>query len=114
MPKTTKVDLLRYEMEGLGYIHSFFPNLSEVYYFVLGFSGRNEQFFDLYQLKTGQTKTIRYRKKTLEQNPTEAGDIIKVIEEEDEGRWKRDDNNKWYQDWSECAPVLKKWSVCKK
>ena len=109
--KTSKVDLIRYEVEILGYVHSVFPNVGAEYYYIMGFTGSSSQFFVIYQLKTGQTRTIRYRKKCLEQNPTQPGDIIKILEEKEEGRWRKDSDGHWQQDWSNTEPVLQKWTV---
>lgn len=111
--KTTKAEELRYELDILGYVSTTFPKLGDDYYFVTGYQGRTEQFMQLYQLRTGQTRTIRYRKKYREQNPTEPGDIIHIIDEAQEGRWRKDENNNWQQDWNNCEPVLKKWGVLK-
>ena len=110
-PETSNIDMLRYEMEILGYVHTIFPRTSENYYYVTGFSGYSNQFMQLYQCKTGRTSTIRYRKKFLEQVPTEVNSIIEATDIKEEGRWYKDSNDKWQQDWSRVEPVLRKWKV---
>jgi hypothetical protein len=81
------------------------------YYYVTGFSGSSDQFIQLYHLKTGQTRTIRYRKRFLEQTPTAVNDVLKIVEEAEEGRWRKNEYGKWEQDWSNTEPVLIKWQV---
>lgn len=109
--KTTHIQKLRYEQEILGYISSVFPNMADDYYMVSGFQGRTEQIMLLYQLKTGQTISMRYRKKFREQNPTEVGAVIRVTETKEEGRWTKNDAGEWIRDWSNLEPNLIKWQV---
>ena len=109
--KTKRAEMLKNEYEILGYLASTYPRLDNDYYFVTGFQGKSDQIFVLYQLKTGQSRTIRYRKKWREQNPTNAGDIIKVLKTAKEGRWTKNNYGEWVRDNDNLEENLLEWQV---
>ena len=111
--RTSLVQKLQYELQILGYVQTTAPNISCDFHMVIGFQGKTEQFIQIYQLQTGKTRTLRYKKKFREHNPTEVGDIIKIVEESMEGRWMKNQADEWVRDWENLEPNLVSWKVIK-
>jgi hypothetical protein len=55
---------------------------------------------------------IKVKKDQFDNNPINKGDIINTIESADEKKWKKGENEKWYQI-DETEPILKKWNKVK-
>ena len=120
-PKTTLLDKLSYEQEHLGYIQTTI-DIGEKYYYI---SDIKEAMLTLYQLKTGETIKIKCRKKTQNQNPIVAGNIIKVEKIGLEPKFKliKDENGKeildkngkkqWYRDENDLEEILQKYLLVK-
>lgn len=109
--KTSGAQKLQYELQILGYVQTVMPNVPCDYYMLTGWQGKTNQFMQLYQLQTGQSRIIRYRKKYWEENPIEPGAIIKVLEEKNEGKWIKTPDNKWERDWNNLEPNLLRYKV---
>lgn len=91
--KTTVLDRLRYEHEFLGYNQTIAPGAEEEYYFVQGLIGYSNNIMQLYQVKTGKTIEVRNRSK----RKVKEGDLIKILEIANQKKWRKNDNDEWYQ-----------------
>ena len=109
-PKTSMIDILKYQQECLGYISYVRPDLNASYCFVTEI---NKNRILLYSLCNGAVKMLKIRKKTLENNPVEPGNIINVLEIKSEGKWYMDANGAWCQKTDEFDEVLSKYNILK-
>lgn len=91
--KTTVLDRLRYEHEFLGYNQTIAPGAEEEYYFVQSLIGYSNNIMQLYQVKTGKTIEVRNRSK----RKVKEGDLIKILEIANQKKWRKNDNDEWYQ-----------------
>lgn len=91
MPKTTIRNRIDYENEHLGYISYTMPEVDEDYYYITKKSGFNNNMWDLYNLKTGNSMRIKCRAKNCKE--VVAGDIIKVTSIINDHKWKKDGDN---------------------
>ena len=64
----------------------------------------------LYQLNTGETITVKVKKKSYEQMPIAVGQVINYRTEK-KPAWKKDENDKWIQDFSREDIWLTSYSV---
>lgn len=110
-PKTTVRDRINYQIEFLGYTDIVIPKTDERNYCV---TELNDKWLTLYQLKTGITMKIKTRANVLKNNPVEVGDIIKVIEIKQEGRYHMVSKDKWVQDPNDLENILRRYIVLKK
>ena len=78
--KTTKIDIIKYEIEYLGSANTKLPHTKECYYIVQDIKGEHSKIVTLYQLKTGEVKTIKIRKGRYSRTPIEIGDVLNVYE----------------------------------
>lgn len=108
-PKTAITDCIRYQNECLGYINLVYPKLSEDYYYI---KMLKDNWLTLYQLATGDTLKIKVRKNTLNSNPVEENQVIKVLEITQEKKWGKDENGNWIRK-EEYEDILSKYSVLK-
>lgn len=106
-PKTKTLDKIKFQQEYLGYISITKPNISEEYYYL---SAINGNFADLYQLKTGNTLKIKFRKGDYNKNPFYEHEIIKVLDIVSEKKWGKDSDGNWYRK-DEYEEILKKWQI---
>lgn len=107
--KTTIKDILKYEFENLGYIQTVLPEVKDTLHYVLEI---NSNWITLYKLKTGESFKIKTRKKYLDANKFEAGDIIKIVEIIEDKRWSKNSAGEWIR-LDETEEILKTWSILK-
>lgn len=106
-PKTTTLDKIKYQQEYLGYISITKPSLDEKYYYV---SNIDKNWVTLYQIKTGDTLKIKFRKNDWSKNPFYYRQIIKVLDIAAEKRFAKDPDGNWIRI-DEYEDILKKWQV---
>ena len=109
-PKTTPLDIARYQLECLGYVSIVLPKTNENFYIIIN---REKNWLTIYQFHTGSTIKIKSRSNTLDQNPVEVGDVVKVIEIKQEPRYYKDDAGKWQKDYDHMEDILKRYQVIK-
>lgn len=94
-PETTPFDKIKYEKEFLGYISTTIPDIMDDCYYVTETTGYNNKTLVLYNLKTGETLTIKNR--TKKQKAPKEDDIIRITEMENTKKYKplgKDENGK--------------------
>jgi len=94
-PETTPFDRVKYEKEFLGYISTTIPDIVDDCYYVTGTTGYNNKTLILYNLKTGETLTIKNR--TKKQKAPKEDDVIRITEMENTKKYKplgKDENGK--------------------
>lgn len=94
-PETTPFDKVMYEKEFLGYISTTIPDIMDDCYYVTGTTGYNNKTLVLYNLKNGDTLTIKNR--TKGQKAVKEDDIIRITEMENTKKYKplgKDENGK--------------------
>lgn len=107
---------LNNELEYMGYVKTIEPKFSYEYAFVQGYECKfKNPKLTLYRICNGDVDIVKVKRKQYDDNPIEVGDIIKIIECKDEGRWfneGKDENGDdvWRQDKDDKEPILKKWS----
>ncbi len=77
-PKTKTLDIIKYEIDLLGYSKQIIENADEDMYIVMDNTGFGNKILILYQLKTGATRTIKCR--PGRQKLPIKGDVIKIYE----------------------------------
>lgn len=108
--KTSIADRIKYEGECLGYIQLTVPKLDSDYVYVLDIDGKfANKTAILYTLKNGEQVRVKVKAKTLETDPIQKGDILRIDEVREEGRWSKDSNGKWQQSQTEKEQILKKY-----
>lgn len=108
--KTPITDRIRYEAECLGYIHLTVPKLKPTYIYVLDIDGKfANKTVSAYVLKTGQQRRLKVKGRTLDNNPIEKGDILRIDEEREEGRWSKDAQGQWIQSQTDKETILRKY-----
>lgn len=108
--KTPITDRIRYEAECLGYVHLTIPNLKPTYIYVLDIDGKfANKTVTAYVLKTGQQRRLKVKARTLENFPIEKGDILRIDEEREEGRWSKDTRGQWIQSQTDKETILRKY-----
>lgn len=108
--KTSIADRIKYEGECLGYIQLTVPKLDPDYVYVLDIDGKfANKTAILYTLKNGEQIRVKVKAKTLETDPIQKGDILRIDEIREEGRWSKDSNGKWQQSQTEKEQILKKY-----
>lgn len=123
-PKTTIIDRIAYELEYMDVIYITIPTLAEDYYYVQEIK---DNWVTLYQLQTGNTLKIKYRRgwgAWYKTNPFYERQIIKVtdIHPEHKKRPRKDENGnevldekgkKIWDEIEEMEDILGKWIVVK-
>ena len=108
--KTPVTDRIQYEADHLGYIQLTMPKLKPTYIYVLDIDGKfaNKSVI-AYVLKTGQQRRLKVKGRTLDNNPIEKGDILRIDEEREEGRWSKDAQGQWIQSQTDKETILRKY-----
>ena len=108
--KTPITDRIQYEADCLGYIQLTIPKLNPSYIYVLDIDGKfANKTVSAYVLKTGQQRRLKVKGRTLEAAPIEKGDILRIDEERDEGRWSKDEQGQWIQSKTDKETILRKY-----
>lgn len=101
---------LKAQKEYLGYLQYANPCLATTYHYVLSIDGKyKNKNITLYRLCDGETLTYKIRPRTLDDNPVEPGEIIKVLDTHTEGKWSKD-GNQWVQSATDFNDFLTKYS----
>ena len=109
--KTPITDRIQYEADYLGYIQLTMPKLKDSYIYVLDIDGKfANKTVTAYVLKTGQQRRLKVKARTLESAPIEKGDILRIDEEREEGRWSKDETGKWIQSQTDKEIILRKYA----
>lgn len=108
--KTGIRKILKYEFSNLGYLQYANPRLATTYHYVLSIDGKyKNKNITLYRLCDGETLTYKIRPRTLDDNPVEPGEIIKVLDTHTEGKWSKD-GDQWVQSATDFNDFLTKYS----
>lgn len=108
--KTSIRSILQYEFANLGYLQYTNPRLATTYHYVTAIEGKyKNKNITLYQLCSGETITYKIRPATMENNPIEPGEIIKVLDTKTEGKWSKDGET-WVQSVTDFQTFLTKYS----
>ena len=108
--KTSITDRIQYEADCLGYIQLTVPKLNPSYIYVLDIDGKFSNKTVLgYVLQNGQQRRLKVKARTLEADPIEKGDILRIDEEREEGRWSKDETGKWIQSQTDKETILRKY-----
>lgn len=109
--KTPITDRIQYEADCLGYIQLTVPKLNSSYIYVLDIDGKFSNKTVLgYVLQNGQQHRLKVKARTLEADPIEKGDILRIDEEREEGRWSKDETGKWIQSQTDKETILRKYA----
>ena len=101
---------LKAQKEYLGYLQYDNPRLATTYHYVLSIDGKyKNKNITLYRLCDGETLTYKIRPRTLDDNPVEPGEIIKVLDTHTEGKWSKD-GDQWVQSTTDFNDFLTKYS----
>lgn len=101
---------LKAQKEYLGYLQYANPRLATTYHYVLSIDGKyKNKNITLYRLCDGETITYKIRPRTLDDNPVEPGEILKVLDTHTEGKWSKDDDQ-WVQSTTEFNDFLTKYT----
>lgn len=101
---------LKAQKEYLGYLQYANPHLATTYHYVLSIDGKyKNKNITLYRLCDGETLTYKIRPRTLDDNPVEPGEIIKVLDTHTEGKWSKD-GDQWVQSTTDFNDFLTKYS----
>ena len=108
--KTGIRKILQYEFVNLGYLQYTNPRLATTYHYVTAIEGKyKNKNITLYQLCSGETITYKIRPATMENNPIEPGEIIKVLDTKTEGKWSKDGET-WVQSTTDFNEFLSRYS----
>lgn len=109
--KTPVTDRIQYEADHLGYIQLTMPKLNDSYIYILNIDGKfANKTVNAYVLKTGQQRRLKVKGRTLENFPIEKGDILRIDEEREEGRWSKDAQGQWIQSQTDKETILRKYA----
>ena len=109
--QTSITDRIQYEADCLGYIQLTVPKLNPSYIYVLDIDGKFANKTVLgYVLQNGQQRRLKVKARTLEADPIEKGDILRIDEEREEGRWSKDESGKWIQSQIDKETILRKYA----
>lgn len=115
----TLIEKLDSELENLGYIKMKLPELQPEYCYVQGYECKfKNPKLTLYRLCNGDIQEVKIKRVVYDNAPINKGDLIKIIDMKDEGRWFTDGNDEngnpiWKQDKSNKENILKKYSFVK-
>ena len=108
--KTGIRKILQYEFDNIGYLQYTNPRLATTYRYVTAIEGKyKNKNITLYQLCSGETITYKIRPATMEDNPIQPGDIIKVLGTKTEGKWSKDGET-WVQSTTDFNEFLTRYS----
>jgi len=109
--KTSITDRIQYEADCLGYIQLTIPKLNPSYIYILDIDGKFSNKTVLgYVLQNGQQRRLKVKARTLETDPIEKGDILRIDEEREEGRWSKDERGQWVQSKTDKETILRKYA----
>jgi len=102
--------VLDFELEKIGYCKTTVPTLSPSYYYILSLEGKyTNKNLTLYNLRSGDQLKCKIKGSTLNTHPIAVGDIIRVDELREEGKWSKDDSGQWVQSTTDKELVLRKY-----
>ena len=108
---TTLYDKIQYSYEVTKMVLVVDQSLSDAWYFVTEIKGTK---YNLYQIATGKMVTYRIRGKLTKQIPVKETNIIQILETGQEGKWKKNADDKWIQSDTDMEDVIKSYKVIKK
>ena len=96
MPKTTVIDMAKWQIEHLGYCNFSDPKRDVSDYLVLNVqtTGYGSKFLKIYNLAYAAERTYKVNKQWATKHDCKAGDVIKVVLE-DKPKWKKLDNGEF-------------------
>ena len=95
--KTSIVDILKWEQEYLGYMTKTLPNIGITKYFVTDVECKYKNpIITLYRLYDKRIRKIKVKANTFDRNPIEKYDVIDIIKEKSDRKWRMIDG-KWTQ-----------------
>lgn len=108
--KLRVTQILKAQSDYLGYLQYTNPRLATTYHYVTAIEGKyKNKNVTLYQLCSGETITYKIRPATMENNPIEPGEIIKVLDTKTEGKWSKDGET-WVQSTTDFNEFLSRYS----
>lgn len=111
--KTTQKEMIAYELEYLGYVKTIMPELPADYAVVISIDGKySNKNVTLYRINDGTSEVVKVKGKKLKIKPLEVGDIIKTISCSNERKWRKNENDEFYQI-DERENILTEWSEVK-
>ena len=103
-------EIIKAEIEFLGYIQTTLPRLSDNYYAILDINDKYaNRIVKLYRLNNGEILTVKIKGKIFNDNPVKQCDIIKAIDISEEPKWGKTPEGEWYRK-EETELILKKWA----
>lgn len=103
-------EIVKAEIEFLGYVQTTLPKLSDNYYAILDINDKYaNRVVKLYRLNNGEMLTVKIKGKVFNDNPVKQCDIIKAIDISEEPKWGRTPEGEWYRK-EETELILKKWA----
>jgi DNA polymerase III alpha subunit len=107
------VEKIKFQFEFLGYSDYKNENIDPDYHLVVGIERKYKNpTIDLYNISTGDTKKIKCKAKDFDKNEFAVWDMLSVVSQKEEGRWKQIDGE-WVQDRNNKEPILKEWRIIK-
>jgi DNA polymerase-3 subunit alpha len=107
------VEKIKFQFEFLGYSDYKNENIDPDYHLVIGIERKYKNpTVDLYNISTGSTKKIKCKAKDFDKNEFVVWDMLSVVSQKEEGRWKQIDGE-WVQDRNNKEPILKEWRIIK-
>lgn len=105
---------IKYELEYLGYINTTIYDIPMDYAIATEVDIKfKNPMISLYRVNNGETERLKVKLKDYEESKINKFDMIKTIEVNLEGKWKRTEKGGWKQDHDDKEPILKKWSFVK-
>lgn len=103
-------EIIKAEIEFLGYVQTTLPKLSDNYYAILDINDKYaNRVVKLYRLNNGDILTVKIKGKVFNDNPVKQCDIIKTLDISEEPKWGRTPEGEWYRK-EETELILKKWA----
>ena len=103
-------EIIKAEIEFLGYVQTTLPKLSDNYYAILDINDKYaNRVVKLYRLNNGEMLTVKIKGKVFNDNPVKQCDIIKAIDISEEPKWGKTPEGEWYRK-EETELILKKWA----
>ena len=103
-------EIIKAEIEFLGYVQTTLPRLSDNYYAILDINDKYaNHVVKLYRLNNGEILTVKIKGKVFNDNPVEQCNIIKTLDISEEPKWGKTPEGEWYRK-EETELILKKWA----
>lgn len=103
-------EIIKAEIEFLGYVQTTLPKLSDNYYAILDINDKYaNRVVKLYRLNNGEMLTVKIKGKVFNDNPVKQCDIIKTLDISEEPKWGKTPEGEWYRK-EETELILKKWA----